>query len=183
MTDLSQAITPEPPRQVRCVKDALQRAADLAGARAVFDDLMAASPFWGVAAEHLGSVYFMQSDFDGDFAVKIGRATSPSGRLNSIQSGNPNKIEMLAFINCDMRAEAIFHKHFAGAKIRGEWFALTDEVETFIDKLVDYEVVSTNGSGSQLVDVSCPEVAFILATMDSPWSEETVRALAGIRAD
>lgn len=63
-------------------------------------------------------IYFIRS---GD-AVKIGFATNVDARFSSIQTSNPNKIELLAKFPGSTEDEYKTHMMFRHLHIRGEWF-------------------------------------------------------------
>jgi hypothetical protein len=70
--------------------------------------------------KNLGNVYFIGA---GRF-VKIGFAHDVAKRLVELQTGNPMPLVLLAVIpNCAPSVERMYHKAFAGARIRGEWFS------------------------------------------------------------
>lgn len=69
--------------------------------------------------------------------VKIGRATNVVLRLSSLQTGNPNKLQIRAIIKTDKskQLEKELHKELAGYRIHGEWFRLEeDQLSNFINK-------------------------------------------------
>lgn len=68
-------------------------------------------------------------------AVKIGYSTNPASRLSELQISAPNKLELLATIEGDMRTEHQLHQRFAAYRLNGEWFQMADELMAFIDSL------------------------------------------------
>jgi hypothetical protein len=78
------------------------------------------------------TVYFASC---GPF-VKIGHTRGPIwGRLEEIQFGAPDYIELLAIIDGDRRTEKEIHRALSAHRNRGEWFHFNDSVREFIDKL------------------------------------------------
>lgn len=74
-------------------------------------------------------IYFIRSGRH----VKIGYTKhSMKRRLEDLQIGNPVKLEALAMIEGDRRAELDVHDLFNDIRVQGEWFKLTDEVRAFI---------------------------------------------------
>lgn len=68
--------------------------------------------------------------------VKIGRAVNVAKRLNAIQTGNPEKLMILASaIEGDIINEKSLHEKYAGSRIRGEWFRRTPNIQQAIDWL------------------------------------------------
>ena len=72
-------------------------------------------------------VYFILDEKSN--AVKIGKANNIQERFSDLQTGNPNTLEVIYFIECDTveRSEQLekkLHKKFDALRIRtnGEWF-------------------------------------------------------------
>jgi hypothetical protein len=58
-------------------------------------------------------------------AVKIGLAADVSDRLKSLQTGNPNKLEIIAALRIpSTKIEKQIHNLLKAYKISGEWFSL-----------------------------------------------------------
>ncbi len=77
-----------------------------------------------------GIVYFVAA---GDDAVKIGVSNSPRGvasRVQTMQTGNHNKLNVVGFIRASAHREleSAIHRHFADERIRGEWFSISDGI-------------------------------------------------------
>jgi hypothetical protein len=74
-------------------------------------------------------IYFIRS---GRY-VKIGYTKhSMKRRLEDLQIGNPVRLEVIAMIDGDRKAERATHDRFIALHIQGEWFKLTDEIRAFI---------------------------------------------------
>ena len=72
-------------------------------------------------------VYFIRSGYDKKPPIKIGVAKNIERRLNSLQTANPEKLTLIASIECSSRSEAFniesyLHNELNNRKIRGEWF-------------------------------------------------------------
>ena len=70
-------------------------------------------------------VYFVRAGNRG--AIKIGVARNVQRRIDTMQTGNAFKLNLLASIKCDNRDHAYsmekrIHSFFARQRIRGEWF-------------------------------------------------------------
>ena len=63
-------------------------------------------------------IYFVRS---GQY-IKIGISEAPRRRIASMQTGNPEEIEVLAIIEGGAALEAELHRRFAAFHRRGEWF-------------------------------------------------------------
>ena len=73
-------------------------------------------------------VYFIRAGNKG--AIKIGVASDLAKRLETLQTGNPFQLKVLATIPCSSEQHAYelerrMHKLFASKRIRGEWFCGT----------------------------------------------------------
>ena len=70
-------------------------------------------------------VYFVRAGNRG--AIKIGVARNVKRRLETLQTGNPFELKLLATIPCSDKAKALnldasIHRFFKSQRIRGEWF-------------------------------------------------------------
>lgn len=63
-------------------------------------------------------LYFIRS---GQY-VKIGISEAPQRRIASIQTSNPDELEVLAVVEGGAQLEAEMHRRFAALHYRGEWF-------------------------------------------------------------
>ena len=66
--------------------------------------------------------------------VKIGSGFSPEARLDKIRLMSPVPVRIVATI-ANESAQALenaLQRHFVAARVRGEWFTLTDELRAFI---------------------------------------------------
>lgn len=68
-------------------------------------------------------------------AYKIGMSKNPTKRLKQLQTGNSNKLYLLASFKSNQYLEKFLHKLLSFDNIRGEWFELTVEKLEF---LIDY---------------------------------------------
>lgn len=71
-------------------------------------------------------LYFVQGEQTG--LIKIGSSTSPINRLESMQTGSPEKLKLLFYIDNAVESERVMHEQFAGVRHRGEWFKPTPEL-------------------------------------------------------
>lgn len=55
-------------------------------------------------------------------AVKIGFSRDPNARLNDLQVGNSNKLEMFGAVKAGFSVEGDLHRQFSSHHLRGEWF-------------------------------------------------------------
>jgi hypothetical protein len=58
-------------------------------------------------------------------AFKIGLAEDPTRRLAELQTGSPDRLELLAWIPGDGATERQWHREWAGHRLEGEWFTAT----------------------------------------------------------
>ncbi len=81
------------------------------------------------------SLYFIKC---GDY-VKIGTSRSVKDRIDQLQTGNPQEIEVLAVFEEQAFREYAIHKTFVHLNIRGEWFRYTEEIENYLKVLEQRE--------------------------------------------
>lgn len=75
-------------------------------------------------------VYFITQ---GVHYVKIGHCGGdPKSRLITLQTGNPNRLELSLLLEGGKEDETIIHGQFLKYHIRGEWYYLTLEIEDYI---------------------------------------------------
>jgi hypothetical protein len=66
------------------------------------------------------SLYFIQSDVTG--MIKIGRSKNPLKRLKQLQTGNANKLKLIAFFEGLGWREKLLHESLKDWSKEGEWF-------------------------------------------------------------
>ncbi|MFI5867712.1 GIY-YIG nuclease family protein [Streptomyces sp. NPDC051546] len=66
------------------------------------------------------SVYVIGSA--GSTRVKIGTSVNPEKRLKELQTGNPDRLEVLWCTPGGRELEALLHRAFADRRVEGEWF-------------------------------------------------------------
>ncbi len=104
-------------------------------------------------------IYFLRAGEQGN--IKIGKTYDLKARLASLQTGSPEPLHLLAFVNClevdPTEAEAMLHKKFQHHRLQGEWFMPADELLEFVrglgmssEAVVEgQEVVIRDRSGSR----------------------------------
>ncbi len=82
-----------------------------------------------------GYIYFLLAESVS--AIKIGftREGRLEGRMADYRVHSPYEYDLLKLIPGTMVEERMIHRRFVKLKIHGEWFAYTDELKKFIDKL------------------------------------------------
>jgi hypothetical protein len=65
-------------------------------------------------------LYFIQSDITG--MIKIGRSKDPVKRLKQLQTGNANKLKLIASFKGLGWREKIIHEELSRWSKKGEWF-------------------------------------------------------------
>lgn len=68
-------------------------------------------------------------------AVKIGRSKDPSARLDSLATGAPGKLRLIAKVPNAGHREGYCHKALAEFRIHGEWYRHTSEVDALIKEM------------------------------------------------
>ncbi len=66
-------------------------------------------------------LYIIQSDVTG--MIKIGRSKDPVKRLKQLQTGNPNKLKLIATFEKEGWKENILHERLRPFRLQGEWFS------------------------------------------------------------
>lgn len=67
--------------------------------------------------------------------VKIGVSSDPNARLETLATGAPGPLYLIAAIPNAGHREAEFHKRFAHLRTHGEWFVYNDEIHEAIKEL------------------------------------------------
>ncbi len=65
-------------------------------------------------------LYIIQSDKSG--MIKIGRSKDPNKRLKQLQTGNPNKLKLIASFKDMGWREKLLHERLSEWSEQGEWF-------------------------------------------------------------
>lgn len=75
-------------------------------------------------------VYFVQAEGGGP--IKVGMSRSPSDRLRQLQTSHAERLRMARVVAVHeskaARMERNLHRHFADARLRGEWFRPVPEL-------------------------------------------------------
>lgn len=85
-------------------------------------------------APETGTIYFIGP---ADGPVKIGFASRLAVRLKDLRLANALPLEVLASVEGPPRLEREYHRRFASARLHGEWFERTPEIEAEIASLID----------------------------------------------
>lgn len=131
-----------------------------------FDDSTPARP-----ETPIRTCYVYLIEVVGAKAIKIGYATDPVKRLQSLQTGNHQELSLKHVIACDdagiaARLETMLHRRYESNRLRAEWFAVDAQMvmediqfATWFASIVDQ--VSIGGN----VESAPPT-----PTPTSPWS-------------
>ena len=65
-------------------------------------------------------LYIIQSDKSG--MIKIGRSRNPAKRLKQLQTGNPNRLKLIASFKGMGWREKLLHERLESWSEQGEWF-------------------------------------------------------------
>lgn len=63
---------------------------------------------------------------------KIGFSKDPEKRLKALQTGNPEKLEVLATYPAGRIEEIKYHRMFAYLKLNGEWFSFSPQIAELV---------------------------------------------------
>jgi hypothetical protein len=87
----------------------------------------------------MGSIYFIQSESG---PIKIGYTDKAvQGRITALQTGNAEKLNLLAVADGGRHDETIIHKRFAKYRLNGEWFKPAQEIIDYILPIPDLNFV------------------------------------------
>ncbi|MDP9380547.1 MAG: GIY-YIG nuclease family protein [Chloroflexota bacterium] len=119
-------------------------------------------------------------------SYKIGRAQNVWRRIDTLQTGAPQKLELMYTVNSpDARVtEGTLHLLFRAKRVHGEWFALTDEdfdrlhtLPTWVGEFTMHashkppavdEPVLTEERVAALLSVSCALVRRVMRSGEMP---------------
>lgn len=73
-------------------------------------------------------VYFIRS---GNY-IKIGYADSPRRRLKELQTGNPEKLDLMGTVPGGTARERELHELFCDFHVKGEWFQLVTDILAYL---------------------------------------------------
>lgn len=77
------------------------------------------------------SVYFIKRVSDG--LIKVGFSDDPKRRLQQLQTGQPDRLEMILVIRGGMELERTLHIRWRHLNVGGEWFKPHRELLSYID--------------------------------------------------
>jgi len=77
-------------------------------------------------------VYFIAAN---ETLVKIGTTANLRARLSALQTSSIHTLRLLATIPGGPTLEKLLHKQFRHARVRGEWFERTPELEELLQEL------------------------------------------------
>jgi hypothetical protein len=84
-----------------------------------------------------GFVYFVSADVP-DYPVKIGFTERIEGmRFQSLQTGNPHPLCLLAYFDGTHQDESGLHLAFKGDRMCGEWFRRSPELMQIVNDLAE----------------------------------------------
>lgn len=106
--------------------------------------------FYDSQSESLKSDYLYFVHDPVSKAIKIGRTNNPHLRLQGIQNGNPNQLDLLDTVSNAGWQEAFWHEAFGWAKRRGEWFDAAPSL---------FDAIKALRAGEDWTDHIPPEIA------------------------
>ena len=80
-------------------------------------------------------IYFIQQGRDGEIKIGVTSSDNIKGRLKSLQTSSPKKLYVLATMEGDASGEAQLHEKFLGCRLKGEWFAPTKTLLSFLETI------------------------------------------------
>jgi len=79
-----------------------------------------------------GEIYFVLCGLGDEGFVKIGYSKDIVSRIEALQPGAPEKLELVGRMPGTIQMERAIHKQFSHLRKRGEWFHFTDELWDFV---------------------------------------------------
>jgi hypothetical protein len=107
---------------------------DIIAARARMEEAHAAY-IAGLPAPAVRQVYFIGSSAKIGLPVKIGVSDRPETRLRQLQIASAAKLSILAVVEGDELAEALYHTRFRTQQLHGEWFEIDRGILREIERL------------------------------------------------
>lgn len=88
-----------------------------------------------VPSETLGLIYYISTHAENQ--IKIGYTSgSVDSRLQELQTGSPELLQIVACHPGTMRDERDLHQRFSHLRLFGEWFTFGDSIRQWIDSFV-----------------------------------------------
>ena len=84
-----------------------------------------------------GFVYFVRAGFFGP--IKIGFTTNIPKRMYQLQTGCPDKIQLLGSIKTNQGTEEALHERFKATRLEGEWFLPNEKILSVINDMLEEE--------------------------------------------
>lgn len=114
-------------------------------------------------------VYFIQDSINN--TIKIGYTNLLQPRLKNLQTGNPNTLSIVGYIETtNMRTlEGKFHKYYRDNRVSGEWFNITlDELSHILAeyRLIKDKLFDESDECDELVDESLEQEELIEHTVE-----------------
>ena len=75
-----------------------------------------------------GDVYFMQVFHPDPGPIKVGWSGFPELRLETLQTGSPFELRLLASYRASYKEEVVVHNKLLSSRLRGEWYLPSEEV-------------------------------------------------------
>ena len=118
-----------------------------------------------------GIVYFM-ANLAVD-TVKVGYTTNLKKRLDVLQTGNHNRLEICCFVRASYAVEQLIHQALAPFLIRNEWFEHNASVDGLIRKIEEFEIEKGLQTGNFSPTISPEDLISIRQRwMDAPlWKQ------------
>lgn len=117
-------------------------------------------------------IYFVHDE--ATLFIKVGFTDRDiNDRLREFQTGCPGLLTPLLLISGTRHDEQAWHKRFAGARVRGEWFRPTPELLQAIDDLK----TSIEENLTRILQKLQKEQEEFLSSGGRPWSAEEIEYL------
>lgn len=97
------------------------------GAAVDADEAPAGGGGGALIAAKAGTIYLVEGG--GRFKIGVTKATKPTARMRSLQTGSPVRLRLVysAFVQDSAAAESLAHGLLARFRLHGEWFECTED--------------------------------------------------------
>jgi hypothetical protein len=101
-------------------------------------------------------IYAIQAESGGP--IKFGTSGNPESRLRELQTGNPERLHLIAYAAVGAQNERLVHFHLQDCRLQGEWFSPTPKAMAIVDALRKQAVTEDHVLTSHIYEVDFPAI-------------------------